>query len=130
MATRCGKRRPGGLTVYFGARSRPPASIRAQRPADLRDGSLRRISPHSVLTLAGGVESGIPREFVVEEPYDSLSFVPTILELMGFIEKLCRRQGHSSASCCQQKKWQVAGRNLPPAFSSCVPVYYLVPPAI
>jgi len=43
-----------------------------------------RISTHSVLTLAGGVESGIPRGFVIEEPYDSLSFVPTILELMGF----------------------------------------------
>ena len=47
-------------------------------------GSLLRISTHSVLMLAGGAESGIPRGMMIEEPYDSLSFVPTILELMGF----------------------------------------------
>jgi hypothetical protein len=41
-------------------------------------GSPLRISTHSVLMLAG-----IPRGLVVDEPYDSLSFVPTILELMG-----------------------------------------------
>ncbi len=46
-------------------------------------GSMRRISTHSVLMLAGGGESGIPRSLVIEEPYDSLSFVPTILDLMG-----------------------------------------------
>ncbi len=46
-------------------------------------GSLLRISTHSVLMLAGGDETGIPRGLVIEEPYDSLSFVPTILDLMG-----------------------------------------------
>jgi hypothetical protein len=46
-------------------------------------GSLRRISMRSVLLVAGGAETGIPRGAVVEEPYDSLSFVPTVLELMG-----------------------------------------------
>ena len=46
-------------------------------------GSLRRISMHSVLMLAGGEDSGIPRQRVIEEPYDSLNFVPTILDLMG-----------------------------------------------
>jgi len=46
-------------------------------------GSLRRISSRSVLLLAGGAESGIPRGSLIEEPYDSLSFVPTLLELMG-----------------------------------------------
>jgi hypothetical protein len=46
-------------------------------------GSFLRISTHSVLMLAGGDETGIPRHAVVEEPYDSLSFVPTILELLG-----------------------------------------------
>ena len=45
-------------------------------------GSMLRISTHSVLMLAGGAESGIPRGKVIEEPYDSLSFVPTILQLM------------------------------------------------
>jgi hypothetical protein len=47
-------------------------------------GSLLRISTHSVLMLAGGSESGIPRGMTIEEPYDSLSFVPTVLQLMGF----------------------------------------------
>jgi hypothetical protein len=47
-------------------------------------GSLLRISTHSVLMLAGGDETGIPRGRVIDEPYDSLSFVPTILDLMGF----------------------------------------------
>jgi hypothetical protein len=47
-------------------------------------GSLLRISTHSVLMLAGGPQSGIPRGLEIEEPYDSLSFAPTILELMGF----------------------------------------------
>jgi hypothetical protein len=46
-------------------------------------GSLLRISTHSVLMFAGGDETGIPRGFQVDEPYDSLSFVPTILNLMG-----------------------------------------------
>jgi hypothetical protein len=46
-------------------------------------GSLLRISTHSVLMLAGGDETGIPRGLVIDEPYDSLSFVPTILTLMG-----------------------------------------------
>jgi hypothetical protein len=46
-------------------------------------GSFLRISTHSVLMLAGGNETGIPRNAVIEEPYDSLSFVPTILELLG-----------------------------------------------
>lgn len=46
-------------------------------------GSLLRISTRSVLMLAGGSETGIPRNLVIQEPYDSLSFVPTLLELMG-----------------------------------------------
>jgi hypothetical protein len=46
-------------------------------------GSLLRIATHSVLMLAGGTETGVPRKLLIEEPYDSLSFVPTILDLMG-----------------------------------------------
>jgi hypothetical protein len=46
-------------------------------------GSLLRTSTHSVLMLAGGADTGVPRNLVIEEPYDSLSFVPTVLELMG-----------------------------------------------
>ncbi|MEP6706984.1 MAG: alkaline phosphatase family protein [Pyrinomonadaceae bacterium] len=46
-------------------------------------GSFFRISTHSTLMLAGGDGTGIPRGMVVEEPYDSLSFVPTVLALTG-----------------------------------------------
>jgi type I phosphodiesterase/nucleotide pyrophosphatase len=46
-------------------------------------GSLRRIAMRSVLLLAGGAETGIAHDLVIQEPYDSLSFVPTILRLMG-----------------------------------------------
>jgi hypothetical protein len=46
-------------------------------------GSFFRISTHSTLMLAGGDRTRIPRGAVVEEPYDSLSFVPTVLALTG-----------------------------------------------
>jgi hypothetical protein len=46
-------------------------------------GALFRISTHSTLMLAGGDKTTIPRAMVVEEPYDSLSFVPTVLALTG-----------------------------------------------
>ncbi len=56
-------------------------------------GSLLRISTHSVLMLAGGDETGIPRQLVVNEPYDSLSFVPTILNLMGLHQEASQLPG-------------------------------------
>ncbi len=46
-------------------------------------GSFFRISTHSTLMLAGGERTGIPRAAVVEQPYDSLSFAPTVLALTG-----------------------------------------------
>jgi hypothetical protein len=46
-------------------------------------GSFYRASTHSVLMLAGGERTGIPRGLAVDEPYDSLSFVPTLLTLTG-----------------------------------------------
>ncbi len=46
-------------------------------------GSFLRISTHSTLMLAGGEKTKIPRGAVVSEPYDSLSFVPTMLALTG-----------------------------------------------
>jgi hypothetical protein len=46
-------------------------------------GSFFRISTHSTFMLAGGDRTGIPRAAVVEEPYDSLSFAPTVLALTG-----------------------------------------------
>lgn len=44
-------------------------------------GSFFRTSTHSLLMLAGGERTRIPRALVIREPYDSLSFVPTILAL-------------------------------------------------
>ncbi|MCA1564870.1 MAG: alkaline phosphatase family protein [Acidobacteria bacterium] len=44
-------------------------------------GSFFRVSTHATLMLAGGAATRIPRALVVREPYDSLSFVPTILAL-------------------------------------------------
>jgi hypothetical protein len=49
-------------------------------------GSLFRVSTHSTFMLAGGQRTGVPRALSVEEPYDSLSFMPTILALMGQVE--------------------------------------------
>ena len=45
--------------------------------------SLLRVSTHSVLMFAGGKDTGIPKGLTVAEPYDGLSFVPTVLQLMG-----------------------------------------------
>jgi hypothetical protein len=45
-------------------------------------GSFLRASTHAVLLFAGGADTGIPRHQQVPQPYDSLSFVPTILDLM------------------------------------------------
>jgi Type I phosphodiesterase / nucleotide pyrophosphatase len=49
-------------------------------------GSFYRESTHSVLLLAGGRSTGLPSGLHVETPYDSLSFAPTILALMGRAE--------------------------------------------
>jgi hypothetical protein len=50
-------------------------------------GSFFRIATHSTLMLAGGASTGIPRGLLVEEPYDSLSFVPTMLALTGKLRR-------------------------------------------
>jgi hypothetical protein len=49
-------------------------------------GSFFRVSTHSTLMLAGGNSTGIPRGLAVEEPYDSLSLMPTLLTLTGQLE--------------------------------------------
>lgn len=49
-------------------------------------GSFFRVSTNSTFMIAGGAKTGIPRSFVVNEPYDSLSFTPTILKLMGKVD--------------------------------------------
>ena len=49
-------------------------------------GSFFRVSTNSTLMFAGGSETSIPRGLTVEQPYDSLSFVPTILRMMAKID--------------------------------------------
>lgn len=46
-------------------------------------GSFLRSSTHSTWMLAGGERTGIPHGLLVDEPYDSLSFAPTLLALTG-----------------------------------------------
>jgi hypothetical protein len=43
-------------------------------------GSFFRVSTHSVWMLAG---AGVPKGLAIDRPYDSLSFVPTLLSLAG-----------------------------------------------
>ena len=56
-------------------------------------GSFLRISTHAILLFAGGADTGIPRHLEVQEPYDSLSFVPTILDLMGMQAQAAKLPG-------------------------------------
>ena len=49
-------------------------------------GSFFRVSTHSTLMMAGGPRTGIPSGMTIVEPYDSLSFAPTLLALLGQIE--------------------------------------------
>lgn len=49
-------------------------------------GSFFRDSTNSTLMAAGGVKTGIPRGLTIETPYDGLSFVPTVLALMGEVD--------------------------------------------
>jgi hypothetical protein len=46
-------------------------------------GSFFRVSTNSTLMFWGGESTNVPRGAIVEEPYDSLSFVPTVLALTG-----------------------------------------------
>ncbi len=49
-------------------------------------GSFFRVSTHSTFMMSGGLKTGIPRGLNVEEPYDGMSFVPTIFRLMGKVD--------------------------------------------
>jgi len=46
-------------------------------------GSFFRISTHSTFMVAGGSRTNVPRTLNIEAPYDSLSYVPTLLALTG-----------------------------------------------
>jgi Type I phosphodiesterase / nucleotide pyrophosphatase len=46
-------------------------------------GSFFRIATHSVFMVAGGPKTKLPQTLNIETPYDSLSFVPTLLAITG-----------------------------------------------
>ena len=46
-------------------------------------GSFFRVSTHSAFMVAGGSKTNIPQALDIDTPYDSLSFVPTLLALTG-----------------------------------------------
>ena len=46
-------------------------------------GSFFRVSTHSTFMVAGGTKTNIPQALDIETPYDSLSYVPTLLALTG-----------------------------------------------
>jgi hypothetical protein len=46
-------------------------------------GSFFRVSTHSTFMVAGGAKTGIPQALDIDTPYDSLSYVPTMLALTG-----------------------------------------------
>jgi|CXWL01.1.fsa_nt_gi hypothetical protein len=56
-------------------------------------GSFLRVSTNSTFMIAGGERTGIPRGLMVAQPYDSLSFVPTLMRLMGKIDNENRPVG-------------------------------------
>ncbi|MGP0072478.1 MAG: alkaline phosphatase family protein [Bryobacteraceae bacterium] len=56
-------------------------------------GSFLRASTHAILLFAGGADTGIPRHHDVQEPYDSLSFVPTLLDLIGMHAEAAKLPG-------------------------------------
>jgi hypothetical protein len=58
-------------------------------------GSFLRPSTHAILLFGGGSDTGIPRHRQVDEPYDSLSFVPTILDLMGLGAEAAKLPGRA-----------------------------------
>jgi hypothetical protein len=70
-------------------------------------GSFFRISTHSVLMFAGGRDTGIPKGLAIEEPYDSLSLVPTLLTLTGQIQ-----EGRPSEALQRQGFWTFPGRTI------------------
>ncbi len=62
-------------------------------------GSFFRISTHSVWMMSG---AGVPKETRVKEPYDSLNFVSTILNLLGmtpvFEDRVVQLQGNLAST--------------------------------
>jgi hypothetical protein len=68
-------------------------------------GSFYRVSTNSALMFAGGDNTGIPRGIAIEEPYDSLDLIPTLLQLTGDAD-----QGQPGPELAQKGFSRFAGR--------------------
>ena len=60
---------------------------------------------HSTLMFSGGEHTGIPRGLAIEEPYDSLDLMPTLLQLTGDAD-----EGRPGPALEQKGFRQFAGR--------------------
>jgi hypothetical protein len=84
---------------HRGARQQSLELRRARVQSRGNHGSFLRVSTHATLMLAGGERTGIPQGLDVQEPYDTLSFIPTVFALTGqldeqaFRDRRCGRKG-------------------------------------
>ena len=69
-------------------------------------GSYFRVSTNSTLMFAGGSKTGVPRGLLIDEPYDNLSFMPTVLRLMGKVDD----QGRPTPELLERGFHQFPGR--------------------
>ena len=87
-------------------------------------GSMLRVSTRSTLMFAGGERTRIPRGLAVAEPYDSLSFVPTVLTLTGQLPPPGRKAATAGVGYAPQAA-PFPGRVIGELFGAA-----LVPPAV
>jgi len=82
-------------------------------------GSFLRLSSHGILMFAGGDATGVPRGLKVEEPYDSLSLVPTILDLLGMRAEAAKLPGRPIQEVLERPATaDASARNAPPRRAS------------
>jgi hypothetical protein len=77
-------------------------------------GSFFRLSTHATLMFAGGSRTGVPRGLKVDEPYDSLSVMPTLLTLIGELDA----EGRPSAALRARGFTRFPGRTIRELFES------------
>lgn len=68
-------------------------------------GSFFRVSTNSTLMFTGGENTRVPRALAIEEPYDSLDLIPTLLEFTGEAD-----DGQPNPELVQKGFRQFAGR--------------------
>jgi len=79
------KERLRQIDMIVFARNHWNFNVRGLNPGG-NHGAFFQPSTHAVMLFAGGGETGVPKGLREEEPYDSLSLVPTLLNLLGRAE--------------------------------------------